>query len=101
MGAVSYGAQDKFEKNLKLGKIQSFFMMLQKIGIAQLNVFCTALCLTISALPDRQTDPHHSRSESSKNQLGTAQPQLVFFKSVWSNDHRQDYSESKGLVMGR
>ena len=53
-------------------------MMLQKIGIAQLNVFCTALCLTISALPDRQTDPHHSRSESSKNQLGTAQPQLVF-----------------------
>ena len=77
MGAVTYGAQDKFEKNLKLGKIQSFFMMLQKIGIAQLNVFCTALCLTISALPDRQTDPHHSRSESSKKQLGHVDNDLL------------------------
>ena len=76
LGAATYGAQEEFhlgrrnlrrprrilpwapqltasktnlEKNLKMGKIQSFFMMLQKIGIAQLNVFCTALGLWFRA----------------------------------------------------
>ena len=57
LGAVSCGAQGEIpslapqltapkinlKKTWKLGKIQRFFMMLQKIGIAQLNVFCTAL----------------------------------------------------------
>ena len=76
LGAATYGAQEEFhlgrrnlrrprrilpwapqltasktnlENNLKMGKIQSFFMMLQKIGIAQLNVFCTALGLWFRA----------------------------------------------------
>ena len=53
LGAATYGAQGKFEKKTwKLGKIQSFVIMLKKIGIAQLNVFCTALHVLAYASPD-------------------------------------------------
>ena len=73
-------------------------MMLQKIGIAQLNVFCTALCLTISDIR-RITHP-----STYYRYFGHYQVQLspsLFFESVRSNDQSQDHSESKGLVMGR
>ena len=58
LGAVSCGSQDKDKplghrnlrrprgigkKKIKIGKIGSFCKVLEKIGIAQTNIFCTAL----------------------------------------------------------
>ena len=44
LGAVTCGAQEVSEKkSFKIGKIRSFCKVLEKIGIAQTNVFCTAL----------------------------------------------------------
>ena len=61
LGAVTCGAQEVSEKkSFKIGKIRSFCKVLEKIGIAQTNVFCTALLGSFDSVMSVRLSVHPS-----------------------------------------
>ena len=61
LGAVTCGAQEvSKKKSFKIGKIRSFCKVLEKIGIAQTNVFCTALLGSFDSVMSVRLSVHPS-----------------------------------------
>ena len=61
LGAVTCGAQEvSGKKSFKIGKIRSFCKVLEKIGIAQTNVFCTALLGSFNSVMSIHLSVHPS-----------------------------------------
>ena len=82
--------------------IESFSFKTFAAFLPHMMCFCRFNVIT-NSLKSKLIERYVVKSPTYLRYFGQYQVQLspsLFFKSVRSNDHRQDHSESKGLVMG-